>query len=150
MKAHRIKSTKNLDFYTTDLTTSVRIPLAGSTVHAGFPSPAEDYIDLSIDLNKELVRNPSATFLVRVKGLSMKDAGIHDNDILVVDRSVEPINNCIAVCYLDGEFTLKRIKVDKDCLYLMPANERFKPIRVTELNDFQIWGVVTYIIKKSY
>ncbi len=148
MKVYKIKSTKKLDFYSVDISNSMKVPMVGSPVHAGFPSPAEDYIDLSIDLNKELIKNPSATFLARVKGLSMKDVGIHENDILVVDKSLEPYNKCIAVCFIDGEFTLKNLKIERKCIYLMPANEDFKPIKVTELNDFQIWGIVTYIIKK--
>jgi DNA polymerase V len=148
MKVCKIKSTTLLDFYSADISGSLKIPLVGSPVHAGFPSPAEDYIDLSIDLNKELIKNPSATFLAKVKGLSMKDVGIYENDILVVDKSLEPYNKCIAVCFIDGEFTLKRIKIERKCLFLMPANTDFKPIKVTELNNFQIWGIVTYIIKK--
>jgi len=148
MKANKAKSNQGLQFYKTDISKTTKVALVGSPIHAGFPSPAEDYVDLSIDLNKELIKNPSSTFLARVKGLSMKDVGIHENDILVVDKSLEAFNKCIAVCFIDGEFTLKKIKVEQKCLYLMPANEDFKPIKVTELNDFQIWGIVTYIIKK--
>ncbi|MEI8201576.1 MAG: translesion error-prone DNA polymerase V autoproteolytic subunit, partial [Bacteroidota bacterium] len=113
-----------------------------------FPSPAADYIDLSIDLNKELVRNPSSTFFGRVKGSSMKDAGITEGDVLVIDKSIIPFDGATAVCFIDGEFTLKRIEVRKDALYLVPANESFKPIKVTAENDFVVWGVVTYVIKK--
>jgi len=148
MKTNKTKSTAQLHFYKADISKSVKVALVGSPIHAGFPSPAEDYVDLSIDLNKELIKNPSATFLARVKGLSMKDAGIQENDILVVDKSLEPYNKCIAVCFIDGEFTLKKLKIERKCIYLMPANEDFKPIKITELNDFQIWGIVTYIIKK--
>jgi DNA polymerase V len=148
MKAQKIKATPNVDFYSVNVSGKSKIPLVSSPVHAGFPSPADDYIDLSIDLNKELIKNPSSTFLARVKGLSMKNAGIGENDILVVDKSLEPYNKCIAVCFLDGDFTLKRIRVEKKCIYLLPANPDFKPIKVTEINDFQIWGIVTYIIKK--
>ncbi len=117
-------------------------------ISAGFPSPANDYLDAAIDLNKELIRNPSSTFFGRVKGLSMKDAGIDDEDILIIDKSVAPRNGMTAVCFIDGEFTLKKICVSANSVQLMPANENFKPILVTEANDFLIWGIVTYVIKK--
>jgi DNA polymerase V len=117
-------------------------------ISAGFPSPANDYLDSAIDLNKELIRNPSSTFFGRVKGLSMKDAGIDEDDILIIDKSVKPENGMTAVCFIDGEFTLKQICIGKKSLTLMPANKNFKPITVTEQNDFLIWGIVTYIIKK--
>jgi len=117
-------------------------------ISAGFPSPANDYLDAAIDLNKELVRNPSSTFFGRVRGLSMKDAGIDDEDILIIDKSVAPKNGMTAVCFIDGEFTLKKICVSGRIVKLMPANENFKPITVTEENDFLIWGIVTYVIKK--
>lgn len=148
MKSNKSKTISKLQLYKADITETAKIAMVGSPIHAGFPSPAEDYIDLSIDLNKELIKNPSSTFLAKVKGLSMKDAGIQENDILVVDKSLEPYNKCIAVCYIDGEFTLKKIKIERKCIYLIPANEDFKPIKVTEINDFQIWGIVTYVIKK--
>lgn len=102
----------------------------------------------TIDLNKELSENPLATFYIRVKGNSMIDAGINDKDVLVVDRSLEPQNNKIAICFIDGEFTVKRIQAEKDCMYLMPENSEYKPIKVTEENQLIIWGMVTYVIKK--
>jgi DNA polymerase V len=117
-------------------------------IAAGFPSPANDYLESTIDLNKELIRNPSSTFFGRVKGLSMKDAGIDDQDILIVDKSITPRDNLIAVCFIDGEFTLKKIKIGKKTITLLPANENYSPIVVTEENDFLIWGIVTYVIKK--
>jgi DNA polymerase V len=89
-------------------------PLAGATVSAGFPSPADDYMEAGIDLNRELIRNPGSTFFGRVKGTSMKDSGINDGDVLIIDKSVEPSNGAIAVCYLDGEFTVKRIRIEKE------------------------------------
>lgn len=124
------------------------LPLAGSPVQAGFPSPAEDYTDDAIDLNRELIRNPSSTFYARVKGLSMKDAGIADGDLLVIDRSLPPIHGKIAVCYIDGNFTLKRLKVQKGRVWLLPENPDFQPIEVSEDNDFSIWGIVSFVIKK--
>lgn len=123
------------------------LPFAGG-IAAGFPSPANDYLDTAIDLNAELVRNPSATFIGRVSGLSMKDAGISDKDLLIVDKSLEPRDGKIAVCYVDGEFTLKRIQIDRKKVFLMPANPEFEPIEISQENDFMVWGIVTYVIKK--
>ncbi|MEF9986174.1 MAG: translesion error-prone DNA polymerase V autoproteolytic subunit [Bacteroidales bacterium] len=123
-------------------------PMAASGVSAGFPSPAEDYLDGGIDLNKYLIRNPSSTFFVRVDGESMKDEGINNNDLLVVDKSVEPYNGCIAVCYIGGEFTLKRVLIENGKVILMPANNKYKPIVVKEDDEFVVWGVVRYSIKK--
>ncbi len=125
-------------------------PMAMSRISAGFPSPADDYLDGGIDLNRELIQNPDATFFGRVKGSSMKDAGISDGDVLVVDKSLEPRDGAVAVCFVDGEFTVKRIRRGKNCLYLMPENEGFKPVKITEDNDFIVWGVVTYVIKKMH
>lgn len=141
------KKTSTVQIFTADTTTEWALPLVDSGISAGFPSPAQDYIDLSLDLNKELISNPSSTFFGRVRGESMKDAGILDGDILVIDKSLEPQDGDTAVCFIDGEFTLKYIKIEKDAVYLIPANPAFKPIRVTEENNFCIWGVVTYSIK---
>lgn len=147
-KITKIKSTPNIDFYSASTDTKLKLPFVESGISAGFPSPADDYIDLSLDLNKELIRNPSSTFYGRVKGLSMKDAGIGDGDILVIDKSVEPQDGDVAVCYLDGEFVLKRIRIENKVIYLVPANSDFSPIKVTEQNQFIIWGIVTYSIKR--
>ena len=116
-------------------------------ISAGFPSPALDFVDLTIDLNKHLVKHPSSTFYGRVKGQSMKNDGINEGDLLVIDKSLEPVNGKIAVCFLDGEFTVKKIKLKKDVCWLMPANENYKPIKVTPENDFIIWGIVAHVIK---
>lgn len=102
-----------------------------------------------LDLNKTLIKNPVSTFFGRVKGTSMKDAGIDDNDLLIIDKSLEYKNNALAVCCLNGEFTLKRIKVENGALFLVPANEDYQPIRVNEDDYFTVWGIVTYIIKKT-
>lgn len=142
-----IKTTSKIDFYTADVATDLSLPLAEG-IKAGFPSPAQDYIDLAFDLNKELVKNPSSTFYGRVRGDSMVDEGINDGDILVIDKSLPPADGRKAVCYIDGEFTLKTIRVKKDGIYLMPANPAYKPIKVTEENDFVVWGIVTYVIHK--
>lgn len=125
---------------------NLEIPIVGG-IKAGFPSPAEDFVDLTIDLNRELVRNPSSTFYARVKGDSMQDAGIGNGDLLIIDKSLEPANGKVAVCYIDGDFTVKRIRLDADCCWLVPANNDFNPIKVTEENDFIIWGIVIHVIK---
>ena len=147
MKLTLIKSEKDLSFYSADTESSLKLPFVGK-VSAGFPSPAEEYTELSLDLNQSLVKNPSSTFYARVKGSSMIDAGIKEGDILVIDRSVEPSNGKKAVCYIDGEFTLKTIKKEKQKLWLLPANPDYKPIEIKEENDFVIWGIVTYVIHK--
>ncbi len=119
-------------------------------VKAGFPSPAEDMRE-RLDLVKLLVRHKASTFFFRVSGVSMVDAALDEGDIIIVDRAVEPYNNCKAVCYIDGEYTVKRVEMLGNKVRLMPANEQntaYKPIEVTADNDFLIWGVVTYVIKK--
>ena len=119
-------------------------------VKAGFPSPAED-IHEKLDLIRLLVRHRASTFFFRVDGVSMVDAGMDEGDIIIVDRSVEPYNNCKAVCYIDGEYTVKRVELGDNYARLMPANENnstYKPIEVTPENSFLIWGVVTWVIKK--
>jgi DNA polymerase V len=143
-----IKKEPKLTFFRPDFESEVQIPYITEGVSAGFPSPAADFMETNIDLNKELSENPLATFYIKVKGNSMIDAGINDKDVLVVDRSLEPQNNKIAICCIDGEFTVKRIQVEKDCLYLMPENSNYEPIKVTEENQLIIWGMVTYVIKK--
>lgn len=144
----RIKKDQKLSFYKPDYESELRIPFIPDGVSAGFPSPAADFMENNIDLNKELSENPLATFYIKVKGNSMIDAGINDKDVLIVDRSIEPQDNKIAICFIDGEFTVKRIKLEKDCLYLMPENSNYTPIKVTEENQLIIWGIVTYVIKK--
>lgn len=143
-----MKKDPKLSFYKPDYESELRIPFIPDGVSAGFPSPAADFMENNIDLNKELSENPLATFYIKVKGNSMIDAGINDKDVLIVDRSIEPQDNKIAICFIDGEFTVKRIKLEKDCLYLMPENSNYTPIKVTEENELIIWGIVTYVIKK--
>ncbi|HZW63354.1 MAG TPA: translesion error-prone DNA polymerase V autoproteolytic subunit [Flavobacteriaceae bacterium] len=117
-------------------------------ISAGFPSPAEDFKEERLSLDAMLVKNKPATFYARVSGQSMIDAGLDDNDLLVIDRSLEPENNKIAVCFLDGEFTVKRLKVTKEGVWLQPENANYKPIKITTANEFLIWGIVTHVIKK--
>lgn len=132
-----------------DFTTNVEGQMLGD-VKAGFPSPAED-IREKLDLMKLLVRHKASTFFFRVSGVSMVDAAMDEGDIIIVDRAVEPYNDCKAVCFIDGEYTVKRIEIMDGRARLMPANElntKYKPIEVTEENSFMVWGVVTYVIKK--
>jgi DNA polymerase V len=143
-----INKTQKLSFFLPDFESDLKIPFIPDGVSAGFPSPAADFMETNIDLNAALSENPLATFYIRVNGNSMIDAGINDKDVLVVDRSLEPQNNKIAICCIDGEFTVKRIQVETDCLYLMPENSNYQPIKVTEENELIIWGIVTYVIKK--
>ena len=117
-------------------------------VQAGFPSPAQgEYAD-SIDLNRALITNPAATFCARVIGNSMVEAGINEGDLLIIDRSLTPHDGNISVCFVDGDFTVKRLSVRDDGIYLTPANAKFPELRVSEDSNFQVWGVVSHIIKK--
>lgn len=137
-----------LEIIAPDLDSKIELPLASGGVSAGFPSPAEDHLEGTLDLNKALIRHAAATFFVRVDGDSMKDDSIHNGDLLIVDRAIEPYSGCVAVCYIDGEFTLKRLIVENDTITLMPANKRYKPVIISKDDDFTVWGVVTYSIKK--
>ena len=116
-------------------------------ISAGFPSPADDFKEIRISLDRELVRNKDATFYARVSGESMIEAGIDDGDLLVIDRSLNPENGKIVVCFLDGEFTVKRINEKGNKLYLKPENKNYKEIKVKKENNLIVWGVVTYVIK---
>lgn len=147
MSALKLHSSPVIDIYSAAAETELELPLVPGGISAGFPSPALDFIDLTIDLNKHVVKHPSATFYGRVKGYSMKDEGISDGDLLVIDKSLEPEDGKIAVCYIDGEFTVKKIRLEKDGCWLMPANESYKPVKVTPENELLIWGIVTHVIK---
>lgn len=127
-------------------TKGYRLPLYGSKVPAGFPSPADDHIEQQLDLNSHLIKHPASTFFVRVSGESMKDVGIFPNDILIVDRSLDAVDGKIVVVAIDGELTVKRLKKKKNALYFMPENKDFQPIAVKDLQDVHIWGVVTNVI----
>ena len=117
-------------------------------ISAGFPSPADDFKEIRISLDKELVKNEEATFYARVSGDSMQGAGLENGDLLIIDRSIEPSNNKIAVCFVDGEFTVKRIKIESKIVHLMPENKKYSPIEINEENELIIWGIVTHVIKK--
>lgn len=128
---------------------SLKLPLFSAKVQAGFPSPADDHLERSIDLNEELVRNPASTFFVRVKGDSMRDAGIHTGDILVVDRSLTPSDRRIVVAMIDGEFTVKRFRKLEGKVFLEAANERFSRIELSGDQELVIWGVVAFVIHQA-
>ena len=118
-------------------------------VCAGFPSPADDYLETQIDLRRELIKNPDATFIMRVQGDSMMDDGIEDGDVLIIDRSVKARHGAVAVCYLNNAFTVKRLDIRGKTVRLVAANPQFAPIEVTEGDELVIWGVVTFVIKKT-
>jgi len=147
MKLMNINTTKSIEFYIPDISSEVNLPFFDVGISAGFPSPADDFIELSIDLNKEFIKHKYTTYFARVKGHSMKNAGISDGDLLIIDKSLEPQNNKIAVCQIDGEFTVKRIKIEKDIIWLIAENEDYQPIKVTPENNFVIWGIVIHSIK---
>lgn len=129
----------------------VDVPFGGS-LRAGFPSPAQDYTSEAINLGKILVRDNETTFYARVEGNSMCEAGICDGDLVVIDKSIEASEGDIVAAFIDGEFTLKRFHVDTNegCAWLMPANADFKPIKVTEENNFMVWGVMTFCIRRFH
>ena len=133
-----------------DASTRLSLLYFDSGIQAGFPSPAEDHIEASIDLNKELIDHPATTFFGRVRGESLSDAGINEGDILVIDKSLSPKNGDMAVCFVDGAFTVKFIKKEGNIVWLKSANPSFKPIKITPDNGFMVWGIVTYSIKKRH
>lgn len=136
------------EIYTVKNETKCLLPFVDGTISAGFPSPAEDHIEQSLDLNELLIDHPAATFFVRVEGQSMIDAGIHSGDILVVDKALAPQHNKVVVAVINGEFTVKRIHLRGDKILLVPENKAYQPIEIARDMDFQIWGVVTYVIHK--
>lgn len=140
---------KLLEIHKTDLSSSLSIQYADEGIRAGFPSPAQDYLEQAIDLNKELIKHPASTFYGRVVGDSMRDEGIEEGDILVIDKSLELIDNDLAVCFVDGEFTVKRVRLEPDAAWLVPSNPEYPSIKVTKDNEFMVWGIVTYTIKKN-
>lgn len=124
----------------------LHLPLAGESVAAGFPSPADDYVEVGIDLNDQLIRHPTSTFFLRVSGDSMTGAGIHDGDLLVVDRSLDPRPGRVVVAVLDGGFTLKRLVRHQGRLRLEAANPNYPPLELEGCGDMQIWGVAIHVI----
>ena len=139
-----------LHIFSADTSTILNLDFVDCGIKAGFPSPAQDYLTDSIDLNKGLIRHKETTFLARVSGNSLMEAGINDGDLVVIDKSLEVKDGDFVVAFIDGEFTLKEFRRDEEnnCAWLIPHNKQFEPIKVTEENDFMIWGVLTYTIKQ--
>lgn len=138
---------KLLTFYKGELG-NTELEFVASGISAGFPSPADDFRNDRINLSDELINDPNTTYYARVNGESMIGAGLDHDDLLVIDKSIPPKDGKIAVCCVDGEFTVKRLKITDECVYLMPENELYKPIKVTKDKQLLIWGIVTYVIKK--
>lgn len=141
-----MQSIRITDVYLASSKKGKKVPSYGG-VAAGFPSPADDFLEDKLDLNEKLIKHPAATFFVRVAGNSMIKAGIHSGDLLIVDRSLEPRSGSIVVAVLNGDFTVKRISKKGDKLFLMPENPRYQPIEITDDSNFQVWGVVTNVIR---
>lgn len=140
---------KQIEIHKIDVSSSLPLQFANEGIKAGFPSPAQDYLEQAIDLNKELIKHPASTFYGRVVGDSMRNEGIEEGDILVIDKSLELLDDDLAVCFIDGEFTVKRVRLEPDAAWLVPSNTNYPPIKVTKDNEFMVWGIVTYTIKKN-
>lgn len=134
--------------YKANIGSHMELPYAEEGVRAGFPSPAQDFMSESIDLNRDLIHHSESTFYARATGDSLQDANVHEGDILVVDKSLEPSDGDMAVCCVEGEFTLKFIEKHDGYLLLCPANPAYQPIKILPDDDFTVWGVVTYVIHK--
>lgn len=148
-KNNKPKDSQKFELFFPEFLSPQQLNLFSSQIPAGFPSPAEDFLEKMLDLNEYLVKNKSATFLIKVHGDSMINAGIFDGDMLVIDRSVEPVSGKIVLGVLNGEFTIKRIEKKKDKLFLVPENESYSSIEITSEMEFKIWGVVTFSIHKT-
>ena len=140
---------KQIEIHKIDVSSSLPLQFANEGIKAGFPSPAQDYLEQAIDLNKELIKHPASTFYGRVVGDSMRDEGIEEGDILVIDKSLELLDDDLAVCFIDGEFTVKRVRLEPDAAWLVPSNTNYPPIKVTKDNEFMVWGIVTYTINQN-
>jgi len=133
---------------TPDLSTRYACLVCLVPVSAGYPSPADDYLDGSLDLNQHLIKHPTATFFVRVAGESMREAGIHSGDVLIVDRALTPSDGSVIIAVVNGELTVKRLSKRQGKLMLMPENQQYPPLSITETTAFEVWGVVTYVIHR--
>lgn len=135
-----------LSTYKCEIKTPLSLPLFLSRISAGFPSPADDFLDQSLDLNEHIIKNPSATFYVKACGDSMEMAGIYEGDLIVIDRSKSPIHNSIVMAIINGEFTIKRLLLQNGKIILAPENPKYCPLEIKEGSDFEIWGVATNVI----
>lgn len=135
------------EMFSSQAATDCPLPLYSSPVHAGFPSPADDFIDRPLDLNEHLIRHPAATFFVKIEGDSMVDAGIHPGALLIVDRSLQACSGSIILAVLDGEFTVKRLKKEKGNIILCPENPAYQSLLVRPGQDFEVWGVVAHVVR---
>lgn len=142
-------SSEIASIFKAETASSLPLPLFLAQVQAGFPSSAENDLDKTLDLNTLLIAHPSATFFVRVAGDSMRNAGIASGDILVVDRSLEATDNKIVIAIVNREFTVKRLKIQQGKIFLVPENPAYPILEMKDENDFQVWGVVTYVIHKA-
>lgn len=141
---------KELEIFSGDFSSVLSLPYAEGGIRAGFPSPAQNYMDRSLDFNRELIDHPAATFYARVVGLSMVDAGIDEGDIIVIDKSLTPRQNDIVVAFINGEFSMKYLDLserDRGHIWLRPGNADFPPIEITTDDEFTVWGVVSKVIK---
>ena len=129
-----------------DNPTTFKVPLFGHTIRAGFPSPADDYVADTLDLNDHLMPRKEASFLLKAKGDSMIGAGIHDGDILIIDRSITATHGCVVIATVDGQFTVKTLEKKRGKIRLLPANPEFQPIEFKDEQELQIWGVVTNVV----
>ena len=143
-----MKEKKILNFFIPKKENGIGQWLAEEGISAGFPSPADDFKETRISLDRELVKNKEATFYARVSGDSMVGAGLNDGDLIVIDRSKDPENGKIAVCLVDGEFTVKRLRVKKGKIWLQPENSKYQTIEIKDDNELIIWGIVTNVVKK--
>lgn len=146
MKKIEIDTVKVLQIYLPERVNFIDLPIFLESVSAGFPSPADDYLEGKLDLNDFLITNPAATFLVRVTGNSMIDAGIHSGDLLIVDRSLMPSDRNIVIAVINGELTVKRLRYKKNQLFLYAENKEYKPIEITQEMNFEVWGVVKTVV----
>ena len=141
---------KEIELYIGDFSGNQSLQYADDGIFCGFPSPAQDYIDRTLNFNEEIIKHPSATFYAKALGDSMEDAGIEEGDILVIDRALDPRDGDIVIAHVNGEFTVKYLdisKKDKGMVRLVPGNKRYKPIVMHEGDELQVWGVVSSIIK---
>ena len=150
VREHLQPTIEGVELLQASITTRLELPLSEQRLIAGFPAQVDaTYMDASIDLNKELIQHPASTFYARALGDSMIDAGVEPGDLLIIDKAKEPTEESLVVCCLDGEFTLKHLRLEGEVAWLVPANKNYPPVKVTAENDFRVWGVVTYVIKKQ-